>query len=208
MSESLKVEVLEVGPYFTNCYLVSDETHALLIDPGDDSLRIEQFIEKNNAEVEKIILTHGHIDHISALPHIKEITGAPVLIHPGDAEMLTDAKANLSAFHSNAFTADAADGFLNEGDTIEVGRFQFRVLQTPGHSPGGISLVTDGVVFTGDALFWGSVGRTDFPNGNHDTLIQSIKTKLLTLPDNTVVYSGHGPKTTIGHEKSVNPFLI
>jgi len=92
-------------------------------------------------------------------------------------------KANLSAFHSNAFTADAADGFLNDGDTIEVGRFQFRVLHTPGHSPGGISLVTDGVVFTGDALFWG-------------------------LPDNTVVYSGHGPKTTIGHEKSVNPFLI
>jgi len=108
MSESLKVEVLEVGPYFTNCYLVSDETHALLIDPGDDSLRIEQFIEKNNA------LTHGHIDHISALPHIKEITGAPVLIHSGDAEMLTDAKANLSAFHSNAFTADAADGFQGQ----------------------------------------------------------------------------------------------
>ena len=208
MTESLKVEVLEVGPYFTNCYLVSDEKHALLIDPGDDSLRIEQLIEKSNVDIENIILTHGHIDHIAALAHIKEITGAPVLIHPEDAEMLTDAKANLSAFHSTAFIAETADGFLNEGDTIEVGRFQFRVLHTPGHSPGGISLVTEGIVFTGDALFWGSIGRTDFPNGNHETLIRSIKTRLLTLPDDTIVYSGHGPKTTIGHERKINPFLI
>jgi len=208
MAETLIGEQIEVGPYMTNCYIVSDDKQALVIDPGDDYQMIEKYIKKNSLKVEKIILTHGHIDHIGAVAQIKKLTDAPVLIHPEDADMLTDAKANLSAYHTESFSVGPADGFLNEGDIIDLGRFQFKVLHTPGHSPGGISLATDGIVFTGDALFWGSVGRTDFPNGSHEILINSIKTKLMTLPDETIVYSGHGPQTTIGHERGINPFLI
>jgi hydroxyacylglutathione hydrolase len=208
MTDSLIVETLEVGTYLTNCYLVHHDELALIIDPGDDHGRIINRIKKRKVNVKSIILTHGHIDHIGALPEIKEFTGAPVLIHPEDAEMLTDAKANLSFYHQDEFATDAADGFIDEGDTIDLGRFRFQVLHTPGHTPGGISLLTDGMVFTGDALFQESIGRTDFPNGNYDTLIQAIKTKLLALPDDTVVYPGHGPMTTIGRERSSNPWLI
>lgn len=208
MAESIKVEFIEVGPVFTNCYLVSDGNQAVLIDPGDDFLRIESLIKKSNVDVKKIILTHGHIDHIGALPQVKNITKAPVLIHPDDAVMLTDAQANLSTFHSVAFTTESADGLLNEGDIIEVGKLKLRVLHTPGHTPGGISLLADGLIFTGDALFWGSIGRSDFPGGNHELLVDSIRTKILTLPDNTIVYPGHGPQTTIEHERNFNPFLI
>jgi len=207
MTNSLIVESLEVGDFLTNCYLVHHEGQAVIIDPGDDHGRIINKIKNRNVKVKQIILTHGHIDHIRAVPEIKKFTGAPVLIHREDAIMLTDCKANLSCYDKSEFSTDAADGFINEGDIIEISQFKIKVLHTPGHTPGGISLLSDGMVFTGDALFRESIGRTDFPNGSLDTLIQAIRTRLLVLPDNTVVYPGHGPKTNIGQERSSNPWL-
>ena len=210
MTESLRVESIIVGSFQTNCYLVGNGKKGVIIDPGDDFPKIKNLIEKYNIEIKKIILTHGHIDHIAAVSQVKDFTQAPVLIHAADADMLTSAEANLSASTENAFVAGKADELVSEGDIIEAGGLSFRVLHTPGHTPGGISLVTRGeeMVFTGDALFWGSIGRTDLPGGNHEVLMDSIRTKLLGLPDNTIVYPGHGPETTIGHERIINPFLI
>jgi hydroxyacylglutathione hydrolase len=207
MTETIKIDLIEVGEFITNCYLVHHDGLAAVIDPGDEATKIIERIEKSKAKVEKIILTHGHIDHIRALPEIKKATGAPVFIHPADAEMLTGPKANLSFYHDTAFATEPADGFLNDSDEIEMGKHNFKILHTPGHTPGGISLLNDGLVFTGDALFWGSIGRTDFPGSNHQALLKAIHEKLLVLPDETVVYPGHGPQTTIGHEKTSNPWL-
>lgn len=207
MAETLAVDILELGPYFVNCYILSDNGQAVVIDPGYDPPVIENLIRGRRVEVKKIVLTHGHSDHIMGLPQIKRFTGAPVLIHPDDAVMLTDPEANLSAFYSSPFSTESADDFLNEGDVINVGRFQLKVIHTPGHSPGGISLLTEGMVFTGDALFSGSIGRTDFPGSNYQTLINSIKNKLLTLPDDIIVFPGHGPDTTIGKERTSNLWL-
>ncbi|MCP4580450.1 MAG: MBL fold metallo-hydrolase [candidate division Zixibacteria bacterium] len=203
----MTVDTLEVGIGMTNCYLLSINGKAIVIDPGDDADRIKELIENRAVKVEKIILTHGHIDHIYGLTDIRKYTSAPVFIHQEDAVMLTDAKANLSFFHNISFTTDAADGFLDENGIVELDTIKLKVLHTPGHTPGGISLVTDGMVFTGDALFWGSIGRSDFPRGDHELLISSIKSKLLTLPDETKVYTGHGPQTTIGQERQQNPWL-
>lgn len=207
MSKSIKIDVLEVGDFLTNCYLVHNNDQAIVIDPGDGPDKILALIDSRRVTVEKIILTHGHIDHIGAVPEIKKATKAPVLIHHKDANMLTDAKANLSYYHSEAFSFEPADAFLNENDIVKIGDAQLRVLGTPGHTPGGISLLGDGVVFTGDALFFGSVGRTDLMGGNHEQLLKSIKDKLLILPDDTQVFPGHGPQTTIGNERFANPWL-
>jgi hydroxyacylglutathione hydrolase len=207
MPENLKIDIIEVGVIVTNCYLVYDNGHGIIIDPGDESEKILGMIDNAKVRIDKIVLTHGHIDHIHAVPEIKQATGAPVLIHPADATMLTDAKENLSYYHNIAFATDPADGFLNEDDTIEIGSGKLKVIHTPGHTPGGISLYSDGMLFSGDALFWGSIGRTDFPGSNHEDLINAITEKLLILPEDTKVYPGHGPETTIGYEKTINPWL-
>jgi len=184
-----------VGWLSTNCYVVGcEETkEAVVIDPGMDSERetgpILDFIKQNGFRIKYIINTHGHPDHISGNAVMKEATGAPILIHENDAERVQ------------------ADRKLHDGDALQVGTFKLVVLHTPGHTPDGISLLGDNVVFTGDALFAGSIGRTDFLGGSFKELINSIKTKLLSLPDSFKVYSGHGPSTTIGDEKKHNPFL-
>ena len=207
MSDSIKIDILQVGSFMTNCYLVYSDGRGIIIDPGDEPQRIMELIAKRKIKIEKIFLTHGHIDHISALPEIKKSVQAPVLIHPGDAIMLTDPAANLTAYHEPPFSTEPADILISEGESITLDQFHFRILHTPGHSPGGISLVGENSVFTGDALFAGSIGRTDFPGSDHQTLIDSIHHKLLTLPDDTVVYPGHGPVTTIGEERKSNPWL-
>jgi len=207
MTDLPGIDIIEISDFITNCYLVYDNGQAVVIDPGDEPETIIEAINKRQVKVGKIILTHGHIDHIKAIPEVKKATGATVWIHPGDATMLTDAKANLSFYHDVAFATEPADGFLNGGDEFEVGRFKFKVLNTPGHTPGGISFYMPGIVFSGDALFFGSIGRTDLPGSNHRTLINGINEKLLTLPDSTIVYPGHGPQTTIGQEKLDNPWL-
>jgi len=189
------VKCFAVGWLSTNCYVVGcEETkEAAVIDPGMDSEseteEILDFIIQNGFRIKYIINTHGHPDHIAGNAIMKEATGAPILIHENDAEHVK------------------ADRKLRDGDILQVGNFKLVVLHTPGHTPDGISLLGDNVVFTGDALFAGSIGRTDFLGGSFKELINSIKTKLLSLPDSFKVYSGHGPSTTIGDEKKHNPFL-
>jgi hydroxyacylglutathione hydrolase len=189
------VKCFAVGWLSTNCYVVGcrETREAAVIDPGMETRKeteqILDFIEENGFKVKYIINTHGHPDHTSGNNAIKEATGAPVLIHESDSEGVN------------------ADRKLRDGDTIQVGNFKLIVLHTPGHTPDGISLLVDNAVFTGDALFAGSIGRTDFPGGSYKELIRSIKTKLMCLPDSFTVYCGHGPSTTIGDEKLYNPFL-
>jgi hydroxyacylglutathione hydrolase len=203
------IDILELGPFFVNCYIVGDpETKiGFIIDPGWDTEKIISHVNQLGLTIENIIITHGHADHIVVLDEVRLHFGARVLIGEKDAPMLLDSNANLSAFTGEQLQTRPADKTLHEGDIISAGNLQFKVLDTPGHSPGSISLYGHGVVFTGDALFLGSIGRTDFPGSSQETLLESIHQKLLTLPDDTIVYSGHGPDTTIGQEKNFNPFI-
>ncbi|MEE9553535.1 MAG: MBL fold metallo-hydrolase [candidate division Zixibacteria bacterium] len=209
MNDEMILEILELGPYFVNCYIVGDpETkEGMIIDPGYDPERIIAHAEKFGLEIKKIVITHGHADHIGALEQIRKHYDVPVLIGEGDANMLTDSEANLSGFSGQNVSTSPPNETIKEGDTVEIGRYSFKIFETPGHSPGSVSIFGHGVVFTGDALFLGSIGRTDFPGCSYETLIDSIKTKLLTLPVDTNVYSGHGPDTTIGQERDYNPFI-
>jgi len=205
----VKIIVLAVGAIGTNCYIVYDETtlEAMVIDPGEEGKRIINQIEKNQLNVKYIVNTHGHGDHIAANKVVKEATGAELLIHAEDGPMLMDARLNLSALMGQNITKPAADRYVQEGDVLEIGTSKFKILHTPGHSRGGICLVGQGVVFSGDTLFQLSIGRTDFPGGSFDEIVDSIKTKLMPLDDSIVVYPGHGPSTTIGQEKRGNPFI-
>ncbi|MFH1032418.1 MAG: MBL fold metallo-hydrolase [Chloroflexota bacterium] len=188
------IETLEVGPIAANCYIVGDETtkEGLIIDPGDEASRILKKVKYLNLKIKAIVLTHSHFDHIGAAKQVKQSTGAELAAHADDARGLIESPP---------------DRLLKGGDKIEIGKLSFLVLHTPGHSAGGISLLGQGVVFTGDTLFNFGIGRTDFPGSSYSQIMTSIHTKLLVLPDNTVVYPGHGPKSTIGIERQHNPFL-
>jgi len=178
----------------------------MIIDPADKAKQILKKVEDMGLDIKLIALTHGHIDHIGALKKIKEATGAEVAIHADDAGSLK--KQSLSIMLGLFYpTPPPPDRLLKDGDSIDVGDLHFVVLHTPGHTPGGICLSGQGVVFSGDTLFNYSVGRTDLHGGSYDKLMGSIQTKLMTLPDDTIVYPGHGPDTTIGAERKGNPFL-
>ncbi len=200
---------LVVGPLQVNCFILADEKtkEAVVIDPGDDAQDILKVIRDKGLQVRYIVSTHGHFDHVGANKAIKDATGAELLMHEADAPMLADASDQAIVFGVRVDNPPRPDRFVNDGDMITAGEVSLKVLHTPGHSPGGISLLEQGMVFTGDALFAGSIGRTDFPNGDLMTLINGIKKKLLTLPDDTKVFSGHGPASTIGEERAENPFL-
>lgn len=204
------VRCLAVGSMAANCYLVWCETtkEALVIDPGGESRRILAEAANEQLRVKYVVNTHGHVDHIAADAEVCDATGAALMIHEADASMLADAGLNLSSYVGAALPALKPDVLLREGDEIACGeQVRLKVLHTPGHTRGGISLQADGAVFTGDTLFAESVGRADLPGGSGQTLTDSIKGKLLLLGDDTVVYPGHGPATTIGHEREHNPFL-
>lgn len=203
------IKKLEVGPIMANCFILGCEStkEAVVIDPGDDADRILMELAKSALKVKYLINTHGHFDHVGANRRMKEATSAQIAIHPEDEPMLKELSRSAMMFGLSAENSPPADLALNHGDTISFGSITLQVIHTPGHSRGGICLYTKGHLFAGDTLFAGSIGRTDLPGGDYDTLISSIKEKLLPLDNDTIVYTGHGPETTIGREKQINPFI-
>jgi len=205
----MRIIILEVGHLGTNCYIIfcSRTKEAAVIDPGGNSEEIIACLNREKLKVVAIINTHGHADHIAANGKIQQTTGAPVMIHQEDAKMLTSAHSNLSMFIGASVAFAPADRLLKDGDVVKVGDIELSIIHTPGHTPGGICLRANTVLFSGDTLFAQSVGRTDFPGGSTSTLIRSIQEKLMILPDETKVLPGHGPETTIGWERVHNPFI-
>jgi hydroxyacylglutathione hydrolase len=205
----LIIESLTVGPIQANCYILGcEETReAVVIDPGGEADRILMTLARSNLKLRYIINTHGHFDHVGANKRLKDATGAPILIHRLDAPMLDQLSSSAASWGLSAEDSPAPDRLLEEGDTVVFGTITLTVLHTPGHTPGGISLFTDGCVFVGDTLFAGSVGRTDFPGGNAATLKQNIQSKLFSLADDVIVYPGHMEPTTVGKERRTNPFV-
>jgi hydroxyacylglutathione hydrolase len=197
------------GAFDQNGFVVwcSRSGKALLIDPGaavDDMLMAAR---ESQLEVDRIVLTHAHLDHVDGLARAKRATGAPVLLHPDDLPLYRAAPTQAQWFGLELEPLPEIDDFLAEGDLIQFGECELRVLHTPGHAPGHVILVGDGMAIVGDCVFAGSIGRTDLPGGDFQTLMSSIRKHILTLPDETTLYSGHGPETTVGHERATNPFL-
>lgn len=198
------IKRLVVGAMETNCYIFADleKKEAALIDPGSNGNGIKREVEKYGLHIKCIINTHGHGDHISSNGKFK----VPIYIHRLDVDFLRNAKLNMSAAFGFSIKSPEASRILEDGDIINIGDLELKVIHTPGHTPGSISLLNDGVIFTGDTLFMGGVGRTDFPYGSKEKLSDSIKEKLFVLNDKTIIYPGHGPASTIGEEKLHNGF--
>lgn len=212
----MKIDRLVLGLYETNCYVLRSGEAAedcLIIDPGLEAGPLIDFLQQHKLNPLAVVLTHGHIDHIAGVAALrKDYPDIKIYIHKLDAEMLSEPQTNLSAMMGSAeggFKTGPAEFLLEEETCIEQAGVKLHVLHTPGHTPGGICLYSrqEAIVFTNDTLFADSIGRTDFPDGSMPQLLNGIKEKLFTLPEETTVYPGHGPKTTIAHEKAHNPFL-
>ncbi len=203
------IERLVVGMLQSNCYVVGSEDTkvGIIIDPGGDAPVILDRVEQLGLSIKYIVNTHGHIDHIAANRQLKEATQALIAIHRDDAQWLMSDQGDFARMLGVLSPGPPADVLLDEGDEIDFGNDSLQVIHTPGHSLGGISLVGAGMIFCGDTLFAMGVGRVDLPGGSWETLMQSIKTRLFTMPDETTVYTGHGPPTTIGREKKFNPWF-
>jgi len=210
----MQIDTFVLGDFATNSYVVRSSATArrcLVIDPGYDPGKLVAFIRREALEPEHILLTHGHCDHIAGIPAVRELReGIPVHISQADAVMLVDSQANLSALMGAPVELALAEDKLVEEATFKFDGMEFSLLPTPGHTAGGMSFycAAAGVVFSGDSLFAGSIGRTDFPGGNMVQLLKSIRERLLVLPEETRVLSGHGPETTIGKEKGTNPYIL
>ncbi len=204
----MHIETLTLGPFAVNCYVVADENnHCLLVDPGDEADRIISFIADQGYIPEKVVITHVHIDHLRTAGDIIRHYGIPFYVGEFASGLLGSVALQGQMFGLDFSPLPDDYATLNEGDTLNCGSMRFSVLHTPGHSPDSICLYVPGHLFAGDVLFRESIGRTDLHGGSYDTLIDSIRNKLFTLPDDTIVYPGHGPSTTIGWEKIHNPFL-
>jgi len=205
------LEGFPVGPIQANCYIVGDENSGkgVVIDPGDEVDRILSRIKEHSLHVELILNTHGHFDHVGGNKKLKEATGAKIAIHPDDAHYLDKLSQSAAVWGMSAEDSPPPDLLLSDGQILEVGGLKFKVLHTPGHSPGSVSFLIDDaqIVFTGDLIFAGSIGRTDFPGGDYNALIQSVRKKIFPIGDDYRILSGHGPATTVGHEKQYNPFF-
>lgn len=202
------IKKFPIGLYETNCYVLTDEETGCcaIIDPADISISLENYINTNKFDVKYMIFTHGHFDHIGGGFHYSEKYNAEVLIHTDDAICLTDERANFIYPAPYEFVPVKPTTLLQDGDIITIGQTKLNVIHTPGHTIGSISLYFDGNLFSGDTLFYRSIGRTDFPGGSFSALEQSIL-KLYNLPDNTIVYPGHGDTSVIADEKKSNPFV-
>jgi len=200
----MEIKKVIAGIYGANCYIVMDKdtNEAVVLDPGGDVDDIVNVINTIGAKVVYIILTHGHVDHTSGVAELKTITKAVVCISKKDDDLITSGE-----YLFGPLIEGGADKLLKNGDILKISNLQITCIDTPGHTPGGMSFLMGNCVFTGDTLFAGSIGRTDFAFGDFKTIISSIKSKLLCLPGDTVVYPGHGPESTINNEKSNNPFL-
>ena len=207
----MKIYTIPVGMLQTNCYFVVNEElkEAVIFDPGGDPDKLLLAAEKLEVRVVAICLTHGHSDHIGGLAEVRKETGAPVYIGEADADCLLNPSSNLSFFVGHEVKNEPADFLVHDGDVLTLGSMKFECFATPGHTPGGICYYNaeNEVVFAGDTIFCESIGRTDLPGGSYKALLQSIKTKLLTLPDAVHLLPGHGPSTSVAWEKRRNPFL-
>ena len=205
----MRIVQIPNGQFVENCYFVIDEATAecAIIDPGEEAGLIAHKLAAERVRPVGIWLTHAHIDHVLGVPRLKAETGAPVYLHQADRVLYDHVPEQAFAFGMHAEPLPAPDRDLFRGDELRVGGLAFRVRHAPGHSPGSVVFEGEGVAFDGDVLFQGSIGRTDLPGGDFDTLLKSIERELLTLPDSTIVYSGHGPETTVGRERRANPFL-
>ena len=210
MTDDLHIEPFCLGPWMTFCYVVSSGGRCWIVDAGFDPRRMLDYIEADSLTLEKVVLTHAHVDHIAGLAEVQQkFPGVPILIHEAERDFPGDAALNLSLGLADPIVAPDPTGTLTHGDTLKLHGHIFEVRHTPGHSPGGIALYNAGhkVAIVGDALFPGSIGRTDFPTSNHEQLITAIRRQLYTLPDDTRVLPGHVGETTIGREKRTNPFV-
>jgi hydroxyacylglutathione hydrolase len=205
------VRMVTVGPFQENCYIIGDENTGTgaLIDPGDEAARIAIVVEGTNLEISQIIVTHAHIDHVGAIAQLADEYACPVLMHEEAEAMLQTVPQQAMMMGMRFGKVPEVDRNITDFEVVEVGPLRLHALYTPGHAPGHLSFLVENesLVFSGDALFAGSVGRTDLPGGNMELLMRSIEERLLPLPDETRVLSGHGPETTIGRERMTNPFL-
>lgn len=202
----MEIKSVCVGELMVNCYILADGKEACVIDPGSEADRIIQEADKMGAKITKILLTHGHYDHIGAVKRLAEKTDAKVYVHKEDEIMLSDNEKNLNFMSEIKIENCSADVLLSGGEIINVGSKELKIYHTPGHSPGGISIYTDGFLFAGDLLFRGSIGRFDY--GNVRVELESLKFLVNTFSDDTIVYPGHGEFTTIGEEKQFNPYIV
>jgi len=203
---------LSLGPLQTNAFVVyNQENQALMIDPGGDEDRLIQWLREKKLTITAILLTHAHFDHIGAVEGVRDTFQCPVYVHKREDQWLIDPQLNGSALFSGIkpIKGEKADHHYPNKRSFQVGSFTCKLYETPGHSPGSVSFYfpEEKVIFSGDVLFRGGVGRTDLPGGDEDTLINTIHEKLLSLPNETIVANGHGPETTIGEEKETNPFI-
>jgi hydroxyacylglutathione hydrolase len=205
------LEMLTVGPFQENCYIIGDEATGVgaVVDPGDEASRIAMAVEQTGLEIGSIIVTHAHIDHVGAVAALVDEYSCPVLMHAEAEPMLEQLPTQALMMGLRFGKVPTVDRHIGEGETLEVGGLRLRPLYTPGHAPGHLAfyIEEEGLVLSGDALFAGSVGRVDLPGGSMEVLMRSIQERLMTLPDETRVYPGHGPQTEIGSERAANPFL-
>jgi glyoxylase-like metal-dependent hydrolase (beta-lactamase superfamily II) len=212
MPSNMILEVTPVGPIQTNAFIVGCKktNQGAIIDPGDEARRLILLAETHGLSVDKVLITHGHVDHVGGVGEVKKKTGAEVWMNEADLPLYERCVQQARMFGIAATEPPPLDGHLNDGDEIAIGELRAKVIATPGHSEGGVSIYFEeqGVVFVGDTLFAGSIGRTDLPGGSMEVLLEGIRDRLLTLPDDTRVYCGHGPATTVAVERRSNPFVI